>query len=334
MIKNDEEKLRNQFRLITPELYNWGKYVDEKLNAYTSKLYPEIKEIVQIPANNRVKDVESFISKALYRDKNYQNPLLDITDKVGTRLVLLCNEAVERISNFIESKNGVYWNIKEKSQDISKIRNENPEVFTYQSDHFIVKPCASYKSSEDINYLTCEIQIRTILQHAYSEVSHAFVYKKQEKAATATVRKLAASMAFIEEADNKFDNIFKMKQSGEDIKLSLIDKVKNEYKKLNISYTNDKLDFDVLYLFLNLFDSEKIKEMNSCIVDFIKNNNASIKLGINSNKDSFLFSQPTVLLALFSFNRWQLFIKNNWPFTYNSLLKVVETLGYSDEVLS
>lgn len=40
MIKNDEEKLRNQFRLITPELYNWGKYVDEKLNAYASKLYP------------------------------------------------------------------------------------------------------------------------------------------------------------------------------------------------------------------------------------------------------------------------------------------------------
>ena len=64
MIKNDEEKLRDQFRLITPELYNWGKYVDEKLNAYASKLYPEIKEIVQIPANNRVKDVESFISKA------------------------------------------------------------------------------------------------------------------------------------------------------------------------------------------------------------------------------------------------------------------------------
>ena len=328
----NEEALRREFNKLAPELKKWGDYVDEKLNAHVSQMYSGTKEVVQFPAVCRVKDIDSFISKALYRNKDYKNPLLEITDKVGTRLVVLCNEAVKNISDYINSKNGKYWIIKEKSQDISKIRHENPEVFTYQSDHYIVEPCKDYQSPA-LEYLTCEIQIRTLLQHAYSEVSHAFVYKKQENIEPTTLRMLAASMAFIEEADNKFDNIFKMKQGGDNIKQSLIEKVKLEYSKLNKGYSNDKIDMDVLYMFVNLYDSSKIKEMDETILNFIVNKKDSINAGIKSNYDSFLFSQPTLLLALHSFDRWQNFTKVIWPFPYESLVKVVETLGYSDDVL-
>lgn len=332
MNDTNEEALRREFNKLAPELKKWGDYVDEKLNAHVLQMYSGTKEVVQFPAVCRVKDIDSFISKALYRNKDYKKPLLEITDKVGTRLVVLCNEAVKNISDYIYSKDGKYWIIKEKSQDISKIRHENPEVFTYQSDHYIVKPCKDYQSPA-LEYLTCEIQIRTLLQHAYSEVSHAFVYKKQENIEATTLRMLAASMAFIEEADNKFDNIFKMKQGGDNIKQSLIEKVKLEYSKLNKGYSNDKIDMDVLYMFLNLYDSSKIKEMDETILNFIVDKKDSINAGIKSNYDSFLFSQPTLLLALHSFDRWQNFTKVIWPFPYESLVKVVETLGYSDDVL-
>lgn len=59
-----------------------------------------------------------------------------------------------------------------------KIRLKHPEVFSYQSDHFILMPCEGYDSPKDINVLTCEVQVRTLLQHAYSEVSHALFISK------------------------------------------------------------------------------------------------------------------------------------------------------------
>lgn len=67
------------------------------------------------------------------------------------------------MSDFIESQNGIKWIVKEKSQDTMKIRLKHPEVFSYQSDHFILMPCDGYESSKDINVLTCEVQVRTLL---------------------------------------------------------------------------------------------------------------------------------------------------------------------------
>ena len=46
--------------------------------------YPNIKEMVQMKAVHRCKDIDSLIAKAFYRNKDYNDPLLDITDKVTT----------------------------------------------------------------------------------------------------------------------------------------------------------------------------------------------------------------------------------------------------------
>lgn len=131
--KSDEEKLKARLKGLCPELMKWGYIVDKKLNNFVQGRYVELKEMIQIKAECRIKDESSFIAKALYRGKNYKDPLLEITDKVGTRLVLLCSSAVDEVSHFIEQQAGKEWVIKEKSQDIAKIRDKNPETFTYQS---------------------------------------------------------------------------------------------------------------------------------------------------------------------------------------------------------
>ena len=59
-------------------------------------------------------------------------------------------------------------------------------------------------------YLTCEIQIRTLLQHAFAEVSHDSTYKGPYKNDKGILRHLAKSMALMEATDDYFCNIFSL----------------------------------------------------------------------------------------------------------------------------
>lgn len=330
----DEKQLRDAFCKIRTELEKWGDYLDDILNKYVGNKYPNIKEMVQMKAVHRCKDIDSLIAKAFYRNKDYNNPLLDITDKVGTRLVLLCSCAVDDVSRYIESEDNIAWRIVEKSQDITKIKVENPEAFTYQSEHFIVKPCLSYQSSVDLELLTCEIQIRTLVQHAYSEMSHAFVYKQNKDADAKVRRELAASMAFLEEADWKFSNIYKaMNEESKDLRLLLTQKLNDEFTKLCNDYQAILFDRGALDAYFDILNESQIQQFRKEMDSFILANKDNI---INSHhlfKDCFLFTQPTLILALYSFSKWQNFTKDNWPFTYQSLLYVVQSLGYSSTVL-
>lgn len=330
---NESEALE-EFRSLRDELSKWARFIDEQLNAFAQTIEPSLVENIQNPAKCRIKDEESFIAKAFYRDKNYENPIIEITDKVGTRLVFLFPQSVKNMSDFIESQNEIKWIVKEKSQDTSKIRLEHPEVFSYQSDHFILMPCEGYESSKDINVLTCEVQVRTLLQHAYSEVSHALFYKQNKDLDKLALRKLAASMAFLEESDGKFEEILAMNVPMNDARMSLRVLVCEEFAKLDEDYNEQKFDREVWYVFIQLLDDEKVNQSLDELPDFFRDKAEELKEGIsNYQQDCFLFSQPILLLAIYSFITWQTFTRDNWPYGYSSLSYIVRMLGYSDEVL-
>ena len=196
----DEEIIRRQFQDLSPLLEDWGKTVDTVLIEYLDSLSLSIERVQKKP-KHRVKNEDSYVSKVLYR-KHYSNPIKDTTDKVGTRIVLLNLDDVYTVSEFIE-KECVVWECIEKSQDIEDIREHNPLEFSYQSNHFIVKPKPGKYTAEQCDLLTCEIQVRTLLQHAYAETSHDTVYKKGHNGSPIVLRSLAVTMAFLETADEK-----------------------------------------------------------------------------------------------------------------------------------
>lgn len=323
-----------EFRSLRDELSKWARFIDEQLNVFAHTIEPHLVENIQIPAKFRIKDDNSFKAKAFYRNKKYEDPILDITDKVGTRLVFLFPQSVQKMSDFINSQDGIKWKVKDKSQDTLKIRQEHPEVFSYQSDHFILMPYEGYESSKDLNVLTCEVQIRTLLQHAYSEVSHALFYKQDKDQDKEALRMLAASMAFLEESDSKFEKILAMNVPMNDIRISLRVLVCNEFAKLDKNYNEQNFDREVWDIFIQLLDNSKVNQALAEFPDFLSDKAEILKEGIsNYQKDIFLFSQPMLLLATYSFVTWQTFTRDNWPFGYSSISYIVKMLGYSDEVL-
>ena len=116
----------------------WGQFVSERV---VDEIRPRVKPVstdlfLRIPIRPRLKSDGSFVAKAFYRDKPYANPFDDITDKVGMRVVVLLPADMLLVGDVIE--NCSEWETS-KDRDHEEERRKNPHVFTYQSDHYVVR---------------------------------------------------------------------------------------------------------------------------------------------------------------------------------------------------
>lgn len=329
----DEGQIKEWYDKNKAELNRWGEYVDNILNSYVETLFSS-KEHVQIQAKHRVKDYDSLCKKILYRGKKYEFPLLEVTDKVGTRLVLLNSDDVEKVSSFVRG-NQNDWTIVKCARDVNNEILKQPEVFSYQSNHFIIKPNSNYQTSIDTNLLTCEIQIRTILQHAYAEVSHDTVYKKHVEKSTAVKRRLASSMAFIEAADEKFIQIYKEMDMMDDIYTKLQNHLISLFRSYISDFKQDAYDISLSSLLLELLDEQELKEVEENIEIFSHTNQTLILNGIKLFQDTcLLFSQPIVVFAAYIIVNYQNRTIQKWPFNYESLRMLVLSMDISDDILT
>jgi len=211
MKKMSENQLRIDFEKRKPMLLSWGNYVTGYvLSGLKQKLGSDEKvdKFLQIPPKPRVKTTESFLEKALVR-KPKEDPLNDITDQVGVRFVVLLLEDVALVGEIISEGP---WCAR-KDRDFEEERRANPNAFAYQSDHYIVfsKSAIEYEGQIIPPQLACEVQIRTILQHAYAEMAHTSYYKPSiqlpEAEQQPLCRSLAKGSALIETTDDIFKEI-------------------------------------------------------------------------------------------------------------------------------
>lgn len=179
-----------------------GQFVVAKVEAAIAK--EKDPAFLRIPAVPRLKDDESLLQKAFYRGKNYAEPYNDIEDKVGVRFVVLLETDVRWLGSVIEHEDECWTSVRARDHEAEIA--ENPYEFGYQSLHFIVRPTAGQVHLGEAvpEGLPCEIQIRTLLQHAYSEVTHDTIYKPSVRTTPEMKRAAAKSMALIEATGDYF----------------------------------------------------------------------------------------------------------------------------------
>jgi ppGpp synthetase/RelA/SpoT-type nucleotidyltranferase len=127
MIK--EENIVREFNQLKVHLKEWGKMVDNHIMGMI-KQFPEGKYFLKIHPKYRLKTDLSYKEKALYRKKEYINPIIDIEDKIGTRIVLLKSTDIDLISTKILESN--FWNSKVTKSRTNEIEDK-PTIFDYQS---------------------------------------------------------------------------------------------------------------------------------------------------------------------------------------------------------
>lgn len=320
-----EQEFISQYQKDKPMLEAWGEFVIEKitneLSVVLSKQSKSINDIIKIPViKPRVKDTDSIITKAFYR-KKYKNPYEDITDKVGIRFVVLLQEHIGIITEIIKKMN--YW-VYSEDVDFKKNIEENPELFTYQSVHYVVR-CKQEIETSGITIrksTPCEIQIRTLLQHAYAELSHDRVYKKEKEIPIQVKRILARSMALIETTDMLFQEV--------DSVLMGEDKMYEMFMELAMKFYRFNQITDALNRFV--FDSYKdfIKQYeitNQEINNFLIEKNYIIDKIREKENYLILYRQPVVLILYYLIYNYKNLMLEIWPLEEEMLRSIFSDLG-------
>jgi ppGpp synthetase/RelA/SpoT-type nucleotidyltranferase len=153
----------------------------------------------------RAKTLESFREKIARSGKNYDDPLSDLPDLCGCRIITYYGDEVGKISELIKNEFDVIE--EEASHQPDQLEADR---FGYLSMHYVVKlkaarsDLAEWRSYKDLH---AEIQIRTVIQHAWSAVSHTLQYKQETSIPSALRRRLFRIAGLFELADEEFVGI-------------------------------------------------------------------------------------------------------------------------------
>ena len=319
---NKYEEFEAQYEKEKPMFKEWGYCVKNHIIENLNLPKAELDKIIKMDVEPRVKDTASILQKAFFRGKNYQNPYNEITDKVGIRFVVMIVEQIHLIENIIEKAD--IWKYS-KDKDFQEESKSCPQVFGYESVHYIVRNIHTIDSNGIIikKGTPCEIQIRTLEQHAYAEISHDYFYKNNlvHESIDKMNRYLARSMALNETTDFLFGEVYNM-----------IEAEKEKYYKVNTELMSimefrdydESLNMSIYKNIENMIKEyiEDISEVKMFIDDDIKEN-------IVEKKTRALFRQPMVLLLYYLISEHRTEILQIWDGTVDVLEPIYSDLGYS-----
>ena len=220
--------------------------VHGKYEAYAKHLKGILEEIKNQFAPTgfvdvRAKKIASYAEKIMRKQK-YKDPLHEITDLVGGRIIVKFQSEVERIERYIRAN----FNIDEANCTDKRTELGLCE-FGYLSIHLIVMPKQDsvFFTSEQFRLyqgLKAEIQIRTLLQHAWADISHDRLYKTPIDVPSFWRRETSRLAAILEEADKSFEKFAETLDafsSGYMANLSQ-EKLNDEIDRFNILFNESK----------------------------------------------------------------------------------------------
>lgn len=154
----------------------------------------------------RAKSVERFMQKACKQEgghPKYDDPLEQIYDQVGARIVTFYASDVSRIADDVRR----YFHPIENQVLVPDGESE----FGYVGQHFVLllptDVLAGVEGYSD-GALFFELQIKTLFQHAWAEAEHDLGYKTSVPLSRLQKRKMAFTAAQAWGADQIFDELF------------------------------------------------------------------------------------------------------------------------------
>ncbi len=185
---------------------NQAKY--KKLSRKVEKIIKRLledKDIYYHSIENRAKSIESFRRKAK-KDK-YKKPLKEITDLAGVRIITLFEKDVYEISDLIKEVFKIDYVNSEDKADLL-----DADKMGYKSVHYIgtlTDELIDLKEFDIFKNLKFEIQIRSILQHAWAEIEHDRNYKLKGNLPKHLQRRFYSLSGMLEMADREFNLLAK-----------------------------------------------------------------------------------------------------------------------------
>jgi ppGpp synthetase/RelA/SpoT-type nucleotidyltranferase len=320
-----ESDFLDRWRKEEPAYSAWGRFVGATLSdSIRGRVAPvKLELFLKLPVIPRIKGQDSLLQKAFYRGKTYENPYEEIEDKVGVRFVVLLAEDIRTIEAAINDETG--W-VANMARDFEQEREVRPYEFDYQSLHYIVRSALPFEFQGCLipADLPCEVQIRTLLQHAYSELTHDTIYKPSVRATPVIKRTAAKSMALIESTSDYFSAVNKI------IRQALADS-----KKIGVflssryaSITNTTAEDSPLNsLLLDRYHSQLSQTFETDFEAWWSEKDFLAGTIIDRAKGTALYRTPSILLVYFCVSTAPTLSKQDSPLTEKELQPIYSDLG-------
>lgn len=159
--------------------------------------------------------------------KKYKDPKSDIQDFAGIRVITFVKSDVIKACDLIKSQFEI-----DEVNSVDKGEELGDDRVGYRSVHYVAKfkedrlSLPEYKKFTGLNF---EIQVRTILEHAWADISHDRTYKFNNNLTNVNDirRRFALAAASLEMVDREFDRLA------------------NEIEQLSIQVADGNLSFSI-----------------------------------------------------------------------------------------
>lgn len=182
--------------------------------AYANTLLEILKRAARLRAPEaivqaRAKTLSSFAEKAARKADKYDDPVGQLTDLCGARIIVHNLAQVDTMRRFMRT----HFKIDEANSIDVSTRLKTAE-FGYLSVHLVVtleaKDILGVRVPAAVGALEngkAEIQVRTLLQHMWADIDHDRIYKSPVKFPRGLLRESARLAAVMENADHAFQSL-------------------------------------------------------------------------------------------------------------------------------
>ena len=193
------QELLEQYRSLLPVYSEMAEIIPEKLKGFFDDA-----GLIVAAVEHRVKTEGSLTGKLQLKGGKYSS-IYDITDIIGIRVITFYIDDVDKVASVLERLFEIDW-----ENSVDKRKAHETDSFGYLSLHYICRiPEKSYSDPEhpEINKIRFEVQMRTVLQHAWANMNHDTGYKSGVEIPKVYLRNLSRLAGMLELVDDEFSRI-------------------------------------------------------------------------------------------------------------------------------
>jgi predicted RNase H-like nuclease/ppGpp synthetase/RelA/SpoT-type nucleotidyltranferase len=160
-----------------------------------------------LTVSGRTKSVASFadkVARTVAGVSVFGDPLREITDTIGVRVITYVHSDVQAVADLLEDQTVVHVD-RDMGQETAREGR-----FGYSSRHLLIGPGAEDEARHPLlEGLRAQVQIRTVLQHAWAEFEHDIRYKGTvpDEHVPDLDRRFTLAAGLLELADREFSTI-------------------------------------------------------------------------------------------------------------------------------
>ena len=315
--------MTNELEIIKKKYENERKYYITLVEYLKKELEKGLKEkLANVLVSGRAKEIDSLLKKITRKGGPAKYPYEKVGDKGGIRIVVPIREELRKVIEFLKEEYSI--------QDIDdKSLRLNEKEFGYQAIHCqLIADKRIYsnlkkenKISFDIKDMSCEIQIRTVFQDAWSLLSHILAYKQERELPKEIAREVNSLSALMEIGDHSLSNISKeIEEVSEPSTFSFFLKIEELHRKFTTDSYDKNLSFDIIECLKPLYKGINFREN---MENFIFEKKKELKwIFENCYDESIFMSQPEILMIFERIEK-----------TPEKLITIWEKSGYSRSAL-